>query len=310
MDIGKIERVALREVWPHEAHDFTTWLRDNLDILGDTIALELTGGESEQAAGDFSVDILAEDADANTVIIEDQLARSDHDHLGKLITYLSVIEARSAMWVVSQPRPEHVSAVTWLNESTSADFYLVKVEAIRIGASLPAPLLTLIVGPSEEARQAGTAKRELAERYHIRKDFWSQLLERAKQRTNLHANISPATQGWIGTGAGIGGLSLNYVIKQHVGRIELYIDRGKDSDEENKHIFDQLHANREEIEEAFGDSLGWQRLDNARASCIRKDITDHGYRDEEDWPAVQDAMIEAMIRFEAALRPHIDALEL
>lgn len=60
MDIGKMERVVLREVWPHEAHGFTTWLRDNLDILGDTIALELTGGESEQAAGDFSVDILAE----------------------------------------------------------------------------------------------------------------------------------------------------------------------------------------------------------------------------------------------------------
>ncbi len=309
MDIGKIERLGLQEVWPHEARDFTVWMNDGLDVLADTVGLELTSGETEKSVGDFRVDILAEDADGHVVVIENQLTRSDHDHLGKLITYLAMMEAQAAIWIVADPRAEHVSAVTWLNESTSADFYLVKVEAIRVGDSLPAPLLTLIAGPSEGTRLAGTEKRKLAESQQIRKAFWSQLLEQAKELTDLHANISPGTDGWIGTGVGIGGLALNYVIGQYVGRIELYIDRGKDCDEENKHIFDELHANREEIEGAFGDSLDWQRLDNRRASCIRKDITGHGYRDEEHWPEVQDAMVDAMIRFEAALRPHIDALE-
>jgi hypothetical protein len=90
------------------------------------------------------------------------------------------MEARVAIWVVADPRPEHVRAISWLNESAPADFYLLKMEGIRIGASPPAPLLTLIVGPSEESREAGEAKKDRAERYHIRRRFWTQLLERAR----------------------------------------------------------------------------------------------------------------------------------
>lgn len=123
--IGKIQRVTLREVWKHEALDFTTWLENNIDVLNDALDLSLTNVEREQTAGTFSVDLVAEDDSGNLAVIENQLAKSDHDHLGKLITYLTSLEAKVGVWIVSEPRPEHVKAVSWLNESSSAAFYLV-----------------------------------------------------------------------------------------------------------------------------------------------------------------------------------------
>lgn len=126
--IGKIERVPLREVWRHEARDFTAWLQENLDVLNDLLDFTLVSAEREQSTGNFNVDLVAEDKGGNTVIIENQLAKSDHDHLGKVITYLAAVETKRAIWIVADPRPEHVGAITWLNESSSASFYLVKVE--------------------------------------------------------------------------------------------------------------------------------------------------------------------------------------
>src|SRR5215207_6380576 len=177
--IGKIQRVPLREVWKHEALDFTTWLRENIDVVSDVVNVPLDEAEREQSAGNFSVDLVARDSSGDPVVIENQLEKSDHDHLGKLLTYLVAFEAKAAIWIVSEPRPEHVSTITWLNESSPASFYLVKVEAIRIGDSPPAPLLTKVVGPSEESREVGETKKELAERYTLRRRFWTELLERA-----------------------------------------------------------------------------------------------------------------------------------
>ena len=122
--IGKIEKVPLRDIWKHEANNFTKWLQNNIDILSEVIKILLTNVEREQSTGNFYVDLTAEDNSGNTVIIENQLEKSDHDHLGKIITYLSSMDATTAIWIVSDPRPEHVSAINWLNESTAANFYL------------------------------------------------------------------------------------------------------------------------------------------------------------------------------------------
>ncbi|HVM47051.1 MAG TPA: DUF4268 domain-containing protein [Candidatus Acidoferrum sp.] len=308
--IGKIQRVPLREVWKHEALDLTKWLQDNLDVLNDVLEFSLFNAEREQSAGDFSVDLVAEDEDGSLVVIENQLEKSDHAHLGKLITYLTLIGAKKALWIVGEPRPEHVAAITWLNESSSAAFYLLKIEGIRINDSAPAPLLTLIVGPSEEGREVGEAKKELAERYDLRHRFWAGLLERAKNRTKLHAHISPGQYSWIGAGSGRRGLGFNYAVRKHEAKVELYIDRGKDSGEENKSIFDSLHSQKEAIEKEFGGPLDWQRLEGKRACRIMKLISVGGYRDEVKWNQTQDAMIDAMIRLEKALKPHIAKLQL
>ncbi len=309
--IGKIERVPLREVWRHEALDLTTWLQENIDVLSDAIDINLSNPEREQSAGTFNIDIVAEDDSGNPVIIENQLEKSDHDHLGKLITYLVAMGAKSAIWVVSEARPEHIASISWLNESSTANFYLLKLEAIRIGESPPAPLLTVIVGPSEEGKEVGKAKKEIAERYKIRERFWKQLLESAKEKTKLHANISPSQHNWIGASAGKQGLSFNYVLRKNESQVELYIDRGKEKEKENKKIFEQLLSEKPSVEEAFGEPLEWEGLEGRRACRISKIISAGGYRDEEEkWPEIHKEMIDAMIRLEKALRPYISNLNI
>lgn len=306
--IQKIARIPLRDAFKHEALDFTRWLEENIDVLNDCLDITLSNAEREQAAGDFNVDIVAEDDAGAKVIIENQLEKSDHDHLGKVITYLVALEAKTAIWIVADPRPEHVSAITWLNESSTASFYLLKIEAVRIGDSPPAPLLTLIVGPSESTKAVGKAKQEFAERYDLRRVFWKGLLEYAKTKTRLHSGISPGRTNWIGTGAGRSGMAYNYVVFEHGAAVEFYIDRGKECDAENKAIFDALHAKRDEIEKVFGGTLDWQRLDNKRACRIRVAVEAGGYRDEERYSEAHAAMVDAMVRLEKALRSHVKDL--
>ena len=188
MAISRLKSVPLRSLWPNEAYDFTTWLAENLDLLGETLGMELSLLEQEASAGVFSADIPAEDASGNPVVIENQLERTDHDHLGKPITYLSNLDAKAAVWITSEPRLEHEKAIHWLNETLPADaaFYLVRIETYQIEDSPPAPLLTVVAGPSPDACQIGGQKKELAQREVIRRKLWTTLLERANRRTGLH----------------------------------------------------------------------------------------------------------------------------
>ena len=306
--IGKIQRIPLREVWKHEAYDLTTWLEDNFEILNEIADLSLTSVEREKSAGKFSVDLVGEDESNNLVIIENQLEKSNHDHLGKLITYLTVLDAKSAIWIVSDPRPEHIQAISWLNESSSASFYLFKLEAIKIGESDPAPLLTLIVGPSEESRKTGETKKDLENRHISRTKFWAELLNYSKENLKLFSNISPGTGNWIATTSGRSGLQFVFRIYKDHGSVELYIDRGKEKGEENKQIFDFLAQHSNEINQGFGEPLDWDRSDGRRAFIIRKRL-DIGGRDNVDkWPEICKSMVNAMSRLEKVLKPHIKNL--
>lgn len=309
MTIGKLERVALREVWKHEAYDFTQWLQINIDTLNEALDINLVSVEREQAAGTFSVDLVAEDINGGTVIIENQLEKSDHDHLGKLLTYLTAMEAKTAIWIVSHPRPEHVSAISWLNESSTANFYMVKIEAIKIGNSEPAPLFTQIVGPSQEAKDVGIAKQHMAERYHLRERWWSQLIPLSDQVSRLHSHLSPKQYNWIGTSSGERGLNFNYIVNQDSCMAELYIDKGKDCEDENRLIFDALKAHQSKIEQSFGGALSWEQLENKRACKVQYRYDGGGYRSpEEDWPEIQMHIIRAMDRLEKSIRPHLKNL--
>lgn len=304
--VGKLERVALREVWRHEAYDFTCWLEDNIDVLNDELDLNLVSVEREQAAGPFSVDLVAEDEDGTKFVIENQLEKSNHDHLGKLLTYLVAMDAKAAIWIVSEPRPEHVSVVAWLNESSSADFYLVKVEAVRIGDSLPAPLLTTIVGPSIETEAIARSKREFSERGDLRRKWWARLLARPDNKLHRHLSIRPALA--IGVSSGVRGFSFNYVVRQSECDAQLYIDLGEGEEEQTKELFDLLHQNKEKIEASFGGELEWQRLPERRACRIRKAIRGGNNSPEEEWDSIQERQVDAMNRLHAALRPFLKSL--
>lgn len=304
--IGKLERVALREVWTHEAYDFTQWLEQNIDVINEALDLDIVNVDREQAAGKFSIDLVGEDQAGRKLIIENQLEKSDHDHLGKLITYLTAMQANAAIWIVKEPRPEHVAAIGWLNQSLDADFYMVKVEAVRIGNSPAAPLLTLISGPSQEAKDVGMARKEFAERYAIRNRWWAQLIERSKAKTRLHAHITPGDYSWIGVSSGFRGLGFNYTVKQESRTAELWIDRGKGSEAENLALFEQLRSHQAEVDAAFGGALLWEGMEGKRACVIRATLRDGGYKSpDEDWPRLQDEQIDAMMRLERALKPFI-----
>jgi len=302
--IGKMEKVSLRDIWKNEAKDFSSWLYDNLDVLSEELELKLTPIKKEKDVGTFSADILAEDIDGETVIIENQLEKTDHDHLGKILTYISNVGAKIAIWISSKPRPEHERAIEWLNQaSMDAYFYLIKVEAFKIGNSEPAPKFTIISGPSETAISIGREKKELTERHKKRLQFWESLLEKSKKKTNLHSNITPGVNSWISTGAGKTGLSYDYGITYKNGQVELYIDTG--NYEENKKIFDEFFKNKGHIEEVFGGKLEWNRLDNKRASRIRKIYDYANLNDEDKWDNLQEDMINDMIRLEKALKKFI-----
>jgi hypothetical protein len=303
VELGRLEKVALRVIWPDEARDFTPWLANNIDVLAEALGLSLKVVEREKTVGSFSLDILAEDGLSDAVVIENQLDRTDHDHLGKALTYLTNLGAKTAIWITSDPRPEHIKAMAWLNEASPQDisFYLVKVEAYRIGESQPAPVFTKIVEPSREAKEVGQQKEELAQRHVDRIEFWTELLARAKARTPLHANISPRKDSWLGTNAGLTGVAFNYVIRMSDSRVEAYIDRGPHWRTWNKTLFDLLLEQRDEIERDYGSKLTWERLDEWRACRISETFDAGGLRSRSDWEAIQDQMIGAMMKFHAAL---------
>jgi hypothetical protein len=306
--VSKLELVDLRDVWPSET-SFTAWLFENIDILNEQLGIKLSALDKEKSVGPFFVDIMAEDQDGRPVIIENQLERTNHDHLGKVFTYLSNLEGKSAIWISSDPRPEHITAVNYLNEIVPEDtsFYLVQLQAYRIGNSDPAPLFTVIAGPSSEASERGKIKKEFAGREKQRFEFFEQLIEKSNKKTPLFTNVSPTGyQHWISAGVGKFGLGLNYVVKLNESRVELFI-AGPDA-EQNKKRFEALKAKREEIEATFGDALEWDYKDGRKQHYVRSQSKVGGLQDEDKWPDIQNDLVDRMVRMEKALKNHVKLL--
>jgi hypothetical protein len=148
------------------------------------------------------------------------------------------------------------------------------------------------------------------ERRRLRLKLWQGLLSRPKVQGTRHAGLKPVQYGWISASSGIKGMSFVYAVKQHAARVELYIDRGPGKAAENKEIFNGLHKRQTDIEKSFGAALTWQRLEGKQGCRIAYTLPAGGYKsDEAKWPAIQDAMIDAMLRLEAALGPHLDKLK-
>ena len=185
MNIGKLEAVPVRDLWAHEQYDFSSWLakEENLSILGEDLGIAFTGIETEQFVGSYRCDIVAKDDnnEGKIVIIENQLESSNHDHLGKIITYASGLDASKIIWIVTNARSEHKSAIEWLNNNTENDinFFLIELKAYRIGDSLPAPKFEIVQMPNDFIKNGNmksrnkTLNRSQAARY----DFWSRFIE-------------------------------------------------------------------------------------------------------------------------------------
>lgn len=309
--VEKITRIGIREAFPIEPKDFTPWLVNNIDVVGEAIGVELVSPEKEQSTGNFSVDIKAETADGFTVIIENQYGNSDHDHLGKLITYLSSFSASIAIWIVENPKQEHINAIAWLNEGENAcDFYLLRVEAIRISDSPAAPLLSLITGPSIESKQIGKKRKVETEDEKLRSEFWDKLMEKTQEQgVKQFATLKASGKvPWVGSTAGVNGLSYVYWVNQNGCRIELRIDRGKDSEEENLKILNQLMANKESIESSFERKLNWADLEGYRVCSVRFDI-EGGYKSaQSNWENIINDLASSMKKLIDATSKYVKKL--
>jgi len=209
---------------------------------------------------------------------------------------------------------ELTTAVLWLRER-DIDIRCLRLRPYEDGEKRLIDVQQIIPLPEandyqvqlREKEQVGRKKR--AERYDVRLKFWEGLVAITRNLKTRHANIKPGPYSWMGASSGIRGLGLNYAIVQECGTAELYIDRGDTT--ENKRIFDQLHARKDEIEQAFGDTLSWERLDTKRACRIKHVIERGGYRSPESlWPEIQTEMVDVMTKLETALKPELASLDL
>lgn len=275
--LGKIENVAIRKVWKLET-DFSDWLaeEDRLEALSDAIGIDLIDAKREENVGDFSADILAaEDGTDRKVIIENQYGRTNHDHLGKLITYASGTGAKTVVWIVEEARDEHRSAIQWMNEHLDSEivFFLVQITLLRIGNSEPAPQFTVLERPNDWARTTkgytgGHEAKSETKLAQLR--FFEGFLDYAlvrKDFASLYKRVKAQPQHWLDLplGSSVYHLSLTAVSgKKHGCRlgVEVYIGNSKAQ-------YEVFARNKDEIENELGSSLEWMALPEKKASRIR-----------------------------------------
>lgn len=309
MIISRLDYVDIREIWRNEAADFTKWLANNIDYINEKLGITLSALETEKQIGSFNVDIFCEDEQGNSVVIENQLEKTDHTHLGQILTYAVGVDAKKVIWISPDPRIEHVRVIEWLNEVTPADmnWYILKIEVVKIGDSPVAPLFSIIAGPSEEVRATGDVKKDLAERHLKRLEFWEGLLSVLNEKTELFRNISPSTDNWLTAGTGISGIYYQIIIRMDKAAIQLLISKDK-SGELNKKIFDFLYEKKEEIERAFGGDIIWRRLDNHISSRIHHDIYECKLSDESTWDQGYKVIADKLVKWDKTFRPYLDEI--
>lgn len=310
MKIGRIRKVALRQLWKKEDRDFSRWLEEQIDVLNETLGITVTVEKREESVGPFRVDLYGEDDRGRKVIIENQLEKSDHDHLGKVLTYMTNLDASVGIWINSDPREEHVKVFEWLNEVTPEDmaFYLIKLEAIQIGHDdMAAPLFTIVSGPSETSKKLGEAKKEFAEGHMVKFRFWTAFIDHMNEHNALVRNWSPTRDNWIGISLGTSGISVNLVVTNKNVRAELFINQG--DKEQNKKVFDLLAQQKESIEREFGSQLTWERMDEKVTSRIRYQLESVNISDEKDWSRIISFLKDTSERMVKAFKEPVSKLK-
>ena len=255
--------------------------------------------------GAYRCDIVAVDETTGIkVIIDNQLENSNHDHLGKIITYASGLDAKVIVWIVKEARDEHRSAIEWLNNNTSKDinFFLIELHAYKIGDSDPAPMFQIIEQPNDFIKESKNNKSADAmnKRQSERVEFWTMFNEHIINRGKPFSVRKATTDHWydIAIGTSAAHISVTLVNKDSYVGVELYINS-------NKALFDKLYEDREEIEERLGLKLDWQRLDNAKASRILYRIDGLNFDDHSNYDALIDEAIDKVIKMKTVFKDRV-----
>ena len=305
--LGKLEEVNIRDIWKHEQYDFSNWLskEENIELLGNEIGLTLTDISKEVFVGGFKCDLVAKDETSGIkVIIENQLEATNHDHLGKIITYASGLEADVIVWIVKEAREEHRSAIEWLNNNTVKDisFFLIEIHAYKIGASLTAPKFVIIEKPNDFLKNTKTTNNngELTKAQAERLNFWNKFNEILIAKNKPFNVRNATTDHWynIALGTSEANISITLVNKINSIGIEIYID-------ENKELFDKLYKLSDEIEKDLGFKMDWQRLDDKKASRIIYYISGLDFNNHKNYNELIDEVIDKAVKIRTVFKKYI-----
>lgn len=294
-NLGRLQKVELREAWTSESSDFTPWLatEENLKLLGETIGIELELESQEKEVGQFRADILCKDtANNNWVLIENQLERTDHSHLGQLITYAAGLNAVTIVWIAEHFTEEHRAALDWLNERTDEKINLfgLEIELWQIGDSPVAPKFNIISQPNDWSRtvqQAAAGSGEISEHRQFQLRFWTAFREYMELKKSFIRCQKPLAQSWNNSAIGKSGFHLGSVIsiwnsqtnsKGPEIRVDLYMNSPNAKQE-----FAALEKQKEAIEKALGFPLTWHNLEN-KAACRLNTRQDADFLNQQLWP--------------------------
>lgn len=307
MKLGKLEEVDIRELWKHEQYDFSEWLSkdENIEMLSEEIGLTLTEINREVFVGSYRCDIVAKDETTGIkVIIENQLEATNHDHLGKIITYASGLDANVVIWIVKQAKGEHRSAIEWLNNKTmkGISFFLIELHAYRIGDSLPAPKFEIVEKPNDFVKTVNnsTDDKELSKTQAERLNFWNKFNEILEIRNKPFNLRKATTDHWydVALGTSEAHISITLVNKINSIGIEVYIN-------DNKDLFDKLYEAYEDIQNELGFTVDWQRLDNKKASRIIYYISGLDFDDHSNYNELINEVIDKSIMIRKVFRKYL-----
>ena len=310
--LGRLTKVELREIWKSEAQHFTPWLanQENVSLLSEALGIDLEVEAVEQSVGPFRADILCKDTlNGNWVLIENQLERTDHTHLGQLITYAAGLDAVTIIWISARVADEHRKACDWLNEVTSDNirFFALEVELWRIGDSAPAPKFNIVSQPNAWGSTVAAARKVidsggLSETRQLQMEYWTAFESRLAASNGPVKPRKAPSGSWVSHGIGKSGVSLNTSMNTFKNwiRVELYLSGGK-----AKANFDLLSRTKSEIEAIVGQPLDWQLLPEGPESriCLVREGVDP--RDRQDWNNQHKWLLEALLRFHAAFQPFV-----
>lgn len=307
MKLGKLQEVDIRKLWNHEQYDFSEWLSkaENLELLNEAIGLTLSEVEKEVYVGSYRCDLVGTDeTTGDKVIIENQLEMSNHDHLGKIITYASGLDAKVVVWIVKEAREEHRSAIEWLNNNTpeKLSFFLIEIHAYQIGDSLCAPKFEVVEKPNGFIKNAKTqsGSGDYNKSQGERIEFWTRFNEVLVERGKPFNVRKPTTDHWydIAIGTSEAHVSLTLVNKDGCVGVELYIN-------DNKDLFDKLYAQKDEIEQKLGLDPEWQRLDGKKAARILYRMPGLNFDDHSNYNSLMNEMIDKAVLFSTVFKKYV-----
>ena len=294
MEIGKLKEVELRNLWKHEQYDFSEWLsqNENIELLNDILGLTLTDISKEVYVGSYRCDLVAVDESSGIkVIIENQLESSNHEHLGKIITYASGLDAQVVVWIVKNAKEEHRSAIEWLNNNTNSDinFFLIELHAYKIGDSLPAPYFEIIEKPND-----------LNKSQSERLIFWNRFNEILIDKGKPFNVRKATTDHWydVAIGSSSSHISIELINKEKHVRIGLYMV-------DDKEYFDKLFANKDTIETQLGIKLEWQRECSGNVSRVKYKLPGLDYDNHSNYDELINKSIDIAANMQKVFKKYI-----